>query len=81
MTEFIKGCYSSHEHDYVERPTDALQERIAELHINTRNIGYTGLRAAQVRSEINHISFELSERFRESKVQDIEEAWATHGVR
>lgn len=81
MTEFIQGAYNKYEHDFIERPTEALQERLAELHINTRNIGYTGLRAAQVASEISHISFELSERFRESKAEEIQEAWALHGVR
>lgn len=67
--------YYPHEHNFVERPTDALQARLAELHVNNKNIGYSGERLAQVQREIGHISFELSERFRESKAEDIEIAW------
>lgn len=64
------------EHDYVERPTESLQERLEELHANHRLIGYTGLRLVQVMSEINNIAFELSERQREQKMQEIAEAWS-----
>lgn len=70
MSEYLK-----HEHDFVERPTKALQERLSELHLNMRNIGYTGLRLAQVQSEIDFISFEISSRYAEEK----ELAWAENG--
>jgi len=81
MSEFVQAAYNVHEHDYLQRTDEALQERLAQLHINIRNIGYTGLRLAQVRSEVNHISFELSERFRESKQQDVEMAWSENSLK
>lgn len=64
------------EHDFTERSSEQLQSRLAELHINNKNIGYTGERLKQVQREIGHISFELSERQREIKMQQIAEAWS-----
>ncbi len=64
------------EHDFTERSSEQLQSRLAELHINNKNIGYTGERLIQVQREIGHISFELSERQREIKMQQIAEAWS-----
>lgn len=70
--------YYPHEHNFIERPTEQLQARLAELHINNTNVCYTGERLVQVQREIGHISFELSERFREQKAEDVEAAWAEH---
>lgn len=72
MSEF----YNPHDHDFVERSDEQLQARLAELHINNNRIHYTGDRLKHVQREIGNISFELSERFRENKNQEIEEAWS-----
>lgn len=64
------------EHDHVERTDEQLQSRLSELHINNKNIGYTGERLIQVQREMGLIAFELSERQREKKMQEIAEAWA-----
>lgn len=72
-------AYNSREHDFIERTDEQLQERLSELHVNYSNIGYVGLRLTQILNEINQISFEMAERMRFQKEQDIEEAWSLHG--
>lgn len=67
--------YNVHEHNFVEWSDDRLQARINELHENNRLIGYTGERKDQVEREMTHIAFEMAERLREAREQQIEEAW------
>ena len=76
MKDFEQAAYEPTHHNHTERTTEALQQRITELSTNSRLIGYTGLRAVQVASEMNIIAFELAERHREELEQEIEEAWA-----
>ncbi len=71
----MSEVYNVNEHNHVEWDENRLQERLATLHVNNRNIKYTGERLIQVQREIGLISFELSERFRETRQQEIHEAW------
>lgn len=77
-SSFIQAGYNKYEHDFVERTDRQLQERLDLLHDNIRHIGYTGLRLTQVTNEVNNIAFELSERYRTAKNEQIEEAWTEY---
>lgn len=77
--DFERGGYNIGEHDHITWTDEQLQNRLNELHENTRIIRYSGERLAQVNREIGLIAMEMSERFRERKNQDIEEAWRRHG--
>ena len=78
MNDFEQAAYNKYEHDFTERTDEQLQTRLNELHENNRQIGYTGERLKQVTNEMSHIAFELSERIREQKKEEIEEAWSEH---
>lgn len=67
--------YNVHEHNHIEWPEERLQRRLGELSANSRSVGYSGERAAQVGREMSIIAFELSERLRSEYGQDIQEAW------
>lgn len=76
MTEI----YNPNDHNFIEWSDERLSDRMSELHENNRIVGYTGERKAQVEREMTHIAFEMAERLREAREQDIEEAWREHGV-
>lgn len=63
------------ENNYIEWSDDKLQDRLNELHENNRSIQYTGERKNQVEREMTNIAFEMSERIRERRNEEIEEAW------
>ena len=71
--------YNVHEHNHIEWSDDRLQNRLNELHENNRQIGYTGERKRQVEREMTLIAMEMAERLRESRNEQIEEAWREHG--
>lgn len=63
-------------HDHIEWPTEKLQERLGELHVNNKNIVYTGERLLQVQKEIGLISLELSCRYRDERGEIIDGSFA-----
>lgn len=77
--EYVGGSYNVHEHDLVERTDSQLQGELMELHNNLKKVSYSGERLKQVQSRIGCLSFELSERFRENKQEDIALAWMERG--
>lgn len=76
----METIYNPHEHNHIEWSDDRLQQRITTLSENIRIVRYTGERRAQVEREMGIIAFEMSERLREAREQDIEEAWRQHGT-
>ena len=79
--EFVAGGYNVHEHNYVERSDEQLQGELQELHTNLNRVKYSPERMKQIQARIGALSFELSERFRESKNQDITMAWLERGTK
>lgn len=73
--DFIEGAYNKYEHDYLERSDEKLQEQAA-LYSEIRRYSDFGPRREQLDRILGFIAFELSERFRERKNQQIDEAWA-----
>ena len=75
-SDFEQGAYNVHEHNHVEWTDEQLQNRLSMLYENNRAVGYTGDRLAQVTREMGLIAFEMAERYREQRNQEIDEAWA-----
>ena len=76
MSEFVQASYNKYEHDYVERTDESLQERLSVLAV-TREYG-VGQRREQIEREMGLIAFEMSERLREQREQEISEAWSQY---
>lgn len=74
MSELGSVPYNEHEHDFVNRSTEDLQEEISRLAIS-REFAAGGPRREQIERTMTNIAFELAERIRESKDIEIEEAW------
>lgn len=77
-SDFVEGAYNPDAHAFSEWPDERLQNRLNELHENNRSIGYTGERLTQVQREMTNIAFEMAERLRDAKNQQIEEAWSDY---
>lgn len=78
MSEYIQAAYNKYEHDYLERTDDQLQEKLDTL-TKSREYG-VGARRKQIEREMSMIAFELAERYRERKNEQIEQCWSEHVV-
>jgi hypothetical protein len=76
--DFEQATYNIHEHDYIDWTDEQLQNRLSLLIENSHRIKYTGERLHQVNAQIGNMAFELSERFRSTKNEEIEMAWSEH---
>lgn len=77
MSEFIKGAYNKWEHNQTEQTPEQMNMRLEQLaEINQE--WQCNERRAQIQQEMSIIAFELSERFRESKGIEVEEAWSQY---
>lgn len=79
-SDFVEGAYNKYEHDYLERPDELLQEQISTL-AEIRKYSDTGPRREQIDRIMGHIAFELAERLRESREQEIDAAWADYDAK
>ena len=77
MTEFIQGGYNKHDHNHAEWTDDQLQDKLNHLH-EIRSVASYGERRGQIDREMGMIAFEMSERLREARKEDIEAAWKYH---
>lgn len=64
-------------HDQILWSDEMIQDRITEL-AQHRLIPHCEERRQQISRELSILAFESSERFRELKNQEIEEAWGRH---
>lgn len=77
FSDFEQGGYNKYEHNFSERSNEQLQERLAMLAEHQQ--WHVGERRTQVEHEMSKIAFELAERLRVAKNEQIEQAWGQHG--
>jgi len=70
---------SEHEHDFTERSDSQLSERLMHLYYLTQRIGYTGLRGAQIKKEMEYITLEQVARYAERNGGSVIESWKEYG--
>lgn len=76
--EFIQAAYNVHEHNHADEtlwPKERLEARLEDINYRMANIGYTGIRLAQNEREKDLLAFELTSRYKDSKVSEEDEAW------
>lgn len=77
--EYIQASYNVHEHNHTEQTAERMNLRLEQL-AGLNQAWQSDTRRAQIQREMSIIAFELSERFREAKNEQIEQAWGEHAV-
>lgn len=73
-----QSIYNEEDHNHFVKPGQMLNDRLSQLSEINKD-WQCEERRTQIRKEMCIIAFELSERFRETKSIEIDEAWANHG--
>jgi hypothetical protein len=75
--EFIKGAYNENDHNHIVWSDERLSFKLSEL-AEINQPWQCNARREQIQHHMSIIAFECSERLRESKNMQIEEAWSLH---